>query len=203
MGETQIANEIKDVTAMFSDIVGFTTLSEHKDPAEVLNILNTTLGLASKSIMKHNGSIDKFMGDSIFSIFDDPLMTVIAAVEIQNLFTQLNEFRELTGEDPILLRIGIHTGKIIMGSIGTHERMDWTAIGDVINTSARLEKLSKKGQVLISEVTYNRIKEHVTYLEEITVDIRGKENGITAYFVDTVLFEDDGKKKSLTIVPLD
>ena len=195
----EIPKELKTVTIFFADMVGFTKKVELINPESAVNLLNIALSILVRSIENQQGYVDKFMGDSVMAIFDSPLNAVIAAAEVQHLFGELNEYRKYTEEEPINVRIGIHSGEVMMGDIGTHNRKDWTAIGDVVNTAARLEKNSKEGAVLISRDTYKLTHESVLFDKKGILKAKGKDKGIDVYFVKAVRFLKHGREMNIDV----
>ena len=187
-GQKRLPTEIRDTTVLFADLVGFTAKAERMDPQQLMELLNLSLGLTARSIEQHGGYIDKFMGDAILAIFGNPLAAVAAAVEVQTQFQQLNEFRVMGGAEAVELRIGIHSGKVIVGNVGTNHRMDWTVIGDVVNTASRIEKESVPGAVLISEPTFERIRQQVITLDRFQIRVKGKAERLQVMFVKSVSF---------------
>ncbi len=198
-GYLKLPNEHKELTIFFLDLIGFTAKSERLEPSKVIDLLNLAMGIAVKSIENHHGFIDKFLGDGIMAIFPDPLEAVIAGFEIQKNFSGLNEYRKISGEDVIELRIGINTGMVILGSIGTKKRMDWTALGDVVNTASRIEKSGEANGVLVSEATYEKVREHVTVRRSFTQKVKGREQQIMLHFLQSVNYVSGGEKKSLEL----
>lgn len=198
-GREELPNEVVNATVLFADIVGFTRLSESMHPLAVIEMLNLALGMVASALVRHGGMIDKFMGDAVFALFDDPLKAVAAAVEIQNLYLELNAMREIKDQPPIEMRIGIHSGKVIMGNIGNAERMDWTAIGDVVNTASRIEQSSAGGQVLISDSTYSMVEKQVEWQREMQISVKGKVEQLRVYFVKSVSFRVREKDQLLEI----
>lgn len=195
----RLPNEHRELTIAFLDVIGFTSKSEKLEPAQVVDLLNLALGIAVKSIETHHGMIDKFLGDGIMAIFRDPLEAVIAGFEIQLNFMGLNEYRVINGEEPIEMRIGLNTGMVILGSIGTKRRMDWTALGDVVNTASRIEKSSRANSVLVSETTLEKIKEHVTVSESFVQKVKGKQQEITLHFLKRVSYAGGGQMRTLEL----
>jgi class 3 adenylate cyclase len=186
-GLKSLPNEGKDVTILFADLIGFTSRSQSMAHNVLLDLLNLVMGIVVHSIEKNSGYIDKFIGDGVMCIFMEPLSAITAAIEIQNNLFQLNEFRTAGGADAVNLRIGINSGQVILGSIGTKKRMDWTALGDVVNTASRIEKLGRKNAVLVSLSTYLRTKDLIEVQEKIDVHIRGKvEEVASLYFIKSV-----------------
>jgi class 3 adenylate cyclase len=152
LGEDKLTNEECFVAVLFCDIVGFTSYVETNASSEsIINTLNTILRRVSGSIKLHNGSIDKFMGDSVMAIFRDPAEAIYAALDMQSHSADINGLRSRAGQDTLQLRIGIHWGEVVIGNVGTAERLDWTAIGDVVNTASRIEKNCHPGSILISQ----------------------------------------------------
>jgi adenylate cyclase len=149
------------VTTLFADIRGFTSLAERKSPQEIVAILNDYFERAVAAIFRHGGSLDKFIGDGIMALFGapqpterDPINAVQAAISLQEVIQQVNaDLRERGTDLRLSIGIGINTGEVTAGCIGSSERMDYTVIGDAVNLAARLESNAKPGQILIGETT--------------------------------------------------
>ncbi|MHB8127111.1 MAG: CHASE2 domain-containing protein [Desulfitobacteriaceae bacterium] len=192
--EIKVGGVRKDITLMFVDIRGFTPLSEKMEPEDIINILNEYLDLCSRAVFAFEGTIDKFIGDGVMSIFgapieqkDHPERAVRAALQMQRESGKLAErLMERYGRS-VSFGIGLNSGPAVVGNIGSQERLDYTAIGDTVNLAARLESNAKPGQILISKDTYERIKEKfkVTPLEPIKV--KGKEKPVEIYQVEEEL----------------
>lgn len=151
LGKTSLTNEEREVAVLFCDIVGFTSYVESNASSEsIIDTLNSILRRVSVSVKRNRGSIDKFMGDCIMALFDDPAEAVLAAVDMQSHAGDINSLRLRAGQQTLQLRIGIHWGEVVIGNVGTAERLDWTAIGDVVNTASRIEKGCQPGSILIS-----------------------------------------------------
>jgi adenylate cyclase len=153
------------VTIMFADIRGFTTLSERKQPQEIVELLNTYFERAAQAIFNHQGSLDKFIGDGIMALFGapkpserDPINAVQAAIALQGVVKSVNAELAEQGIEPISVGIGINTGEVTAGYIGSKLRTDYTVIGDNVNLAARLESNAKPGQILLGEQTYLAIQ---------------------------------------------
>ncbi|MBX7222798.1 MAG: FHA domain-containing protein [Blastocatellia bacterium] len=157
------------VTMLFADIRGFTTLSERKTPQEIVVLLNNYFERASNAIFKHNGTLDKFIGDGIMSLFGapqpsdaDPVNAIQAAIAMQREVQAMNRELEEQGTDfRVNIGIGINTGEVTAGYIGSKLRTDYTVIGDAVNLAARLESNAKPGQILIGEQTYARARAYM------------------------------------------
>ena len=158
LGGNRLTNEECFMAVLFCDIVGFTTYVENNEDEEsVIHTLNAILRRVSKSATMHGGLIDKFMGDCIMVLFRNPYDAVLAALEMQSHSIDINNLRSRAGQEVLQLRIGIHWGKVIVGNVGTVERLDWTTIGDVVNTASRIENHCQPGAILISQAIRDAI----------------------------------------------
>jgi adenylate cyclase len=190
------------VTGIFTDIKGFTTTSERMTPQELIDWLNTYMESMAAVIMDHRGVIDNYVGDAIKADFGVPIPrtteeairedaqnAVDCALAMEKKMHQLNEEWEKQGLPPTGLRIGIHTGTVVAGLLGSSERMKYTTLGDAVNTASRLESLDKSiGQdlvcrILISEKTRSLLEDR--YLTEPIgeVSLKGKEEKIVVHRV--------------------
>ncbi|MGI8554948.1 MAG: adenylate/guanylate cyclase domain-containing protein [Pyrinomonadaceae bacterium] len=148
------------ITVLFADIRGFTAFSENENPERVVGLLNRYFSVMSEIIFAHGGTLDKYIGDGLMAIFgapqaspDDARNALQTAVEMQQKLAVLNDELEGEGYKRIGIGIGLHTGEATIGYIGSEKRSEYTAIGDTVNLSARLEQNAKAGQILISEAT--------------------------------------------------
>jgi len=191
--DIQLGGVVKEITALFVDIRGFTAFSEANSPEKVVGMVNRYLALTSSAIQKNNGTIDKFIGDATMALFNAPnnvpdhaLCAVKAAWTMKKGATALKE--EILREYGVDLQfgIGINTGAAVVGNMGSDFRMDYTAIGDAINTAARLESNAGKGQIIISDATYQLVKQHVEVQELGTVNFKNKSVGVLIYSVENV-----------------
>ncbi|MCG6142954.1 adenylate/guanylate cyclase domain-containing protein [Leptospira bandrabouensis] len=188
--------ENKEVTILFSDIRSFTKFSEQRSAEEVVLFLNEYLSRMTDVIFKFNGTIDKFIGDAIMTIFgapfkaeDDALRAVKSAVAMNHELEKLNQ--KMQPQDKLYMGIGIHTGEAIVGNIGSDRRLDYTVIGDNVNLASRIEGLTKHYNcaILISETTYKQIEGKYSIddgfaIREIDkVIVKGKSKPITVYEV--------------------
>lgn len=183
----------REISALFVDIRGFTPLSEKVQPEEVVGILNEYLNLTAQSIFDNEGTLDKFIGDATMAIFNAPLDLqdhAFKAVKAAWAMKQGSEILQKKLEEKygrsVQFGVGINTGYAVVGNIGAKFRMDYTAIGDTVNTAARLESNAKPGQILISKETYERVKDRVeaSFLGEIKV--KGKEQGVPVYQLEGI-----------------
>jgi adenylate cyclase len=183
----------KEISVLFVDIRGFTPLSEKADPEEIVEILNSYLNLCAESIFTYGGTLDKFIGDATMAIFNAPLdLEDHAFKAVQTAWKMKEGSKEL--KDKLFERygrtvefgIGVNTGIAVIGNIGAQVRMDYTAIGDTVNTSARLESNAKPGQILISEATYERVKDRVEVIALGEIKVKGKAQGIPVYQLEGI-----------------
>ncbi len=183
----------KEVTILFSDIRGFTSMSEKMKPEEVVHILNEYFSAMIEIIFKYEGTLDKFIGDAIMAVFgapvahpDDPQRALRTAVEMREELKKLQEKWKGEGRPAFDIGIGINTGEVVAGNIGSSERMDYTVIGDNVNLASRLESLNKEHQthILISEDTYQKVKDVAKVRPIEPVKVKGKEKEVMIYEVE-------------------
>ena len=189
----ELGGEKRDVAVLFVDIRGFTTLSESLSPEEIVRILNRYLTLTSDCIFEYGGMLDKFIGDATMAIFNAPNDQedyVFKAVEAGLLMQKKGEElgKELLDEygKTVSFGVGVHVGPAVVGNIGSEKRMDYTAIGDTVNTASRIEGKSQAGELLISEEVYIMLKDRieVEFKEEMT--LKGKALPVPVYKVTGV-----------------
>ena len=173
---------------LFVDIRGFTTMSESLEPEQVVDILNEYLELTSRSIFNNQGTLDKFIGDATMAVFNAPVdlddyvfKAVCAAYDMRKGAEVLE--KKLTEQfgNSVQFGIGVNCGPAIVGNIGSVKRMDYTAIGDTVNTAARLESNAKRGEILISEAVYERIKDRIEAEPVGELSLKGKATKILTY----------------------
>lgn len=189
--EIKIEGESVNTTVLFQDIRGFTTLSESMSPEKLVAFLNRFFNSMSPIIINNGGIIDKYIGDAIMAHFgtikkygDDEYRAVKAAIEISSALSSVNQNQIKLGEAPVDIGIGIHTGNVIAGNIGSKERMEYSVIGDTVNTASRLEGITKLfgSKVIISETTYEKVKDKIQYIRTLgAVVLKGKTKPIKIY----------------------
>ncbi len=177
-------------TMLFVDIRNFTQISEQMSPSEVSQILNEYFSEIEPIISKHSGFVNKYLGDGLFAIFSDTsnpsvqaLNAVKCAMEILSAAKQLKEKLLSEGKPLINIGIGINTGEVFAGNIGSEKHLEYTVIGDSVNLVFRIESFNHtlKTQFLISEYTYEYVKEYVDVVKLSQVSIKGKSNPIDIY----------------------
>jgi class 3 adenylate cyclase len=161
---TEVEGAEREVTLMFVDVRGFTRMSEGLKARDVVSLLNDVFQLVSDAILQRGGTLDKFIGDSVMAYFGAPIPSEDHAVQAVNTAVDImrairNRNRSLgPGDHAAELGIGIHTGPVVVGNIGSDRRTDFTAIGDAVNVAARLEKLAKPGEILVTEAVQRRVR---------------------------------------------
>lgn len=188
-----LGGESRDIAVLFVDIRGFTPMSESLEPEQVVEILNEYLRLTTESIFKNGGTLDKFIGDATMAVFNAPFdlddyiyRAVCTARDIAAGSQELEEKLMARFGKTVSFGIGVNCGRAVVGNIGCDFRMDYTAIGDTVNTAARLESNAKKGQILISEYVYEAVKDRVEVTEIGEIPLKGKSKGVFVYQVDKV-----------------
>ncbi len=147
----ELPEEEKEATVVFGDIAGFTRMSEKLTPKEVISTLNDAFEVVTRYVYENKGDIDKFIGDAFFAVFDSPEDAARCMYFIQKEFELVNKFKRIKGKQEIHFRISIHTGPVIRGNVGGHNRFDNTLIGDTVNTASRLEQCCPAGEIVISD----------------------------------------------------
>jgi len=183
-----IPNREATLTFLFADLVSFTSWAENRTPDETVHMLNLSIGATSSVILHWGGHVNKFMGDSLFATFEDPVRAVGAGIEMQKQFQILNLIGMKDASSEIRVRIGIHTGPCILASIGTDDFMDFTAIGDSVNIASRLEKSCRPGAVIVSKSTVGLMEDQILISHPITVEAKGKSAPLDAWYVDRIRY---------------
>jgi len=178
----------KRITAFFGDIRGFTPISEQLPPEEVVAFLNFYLTEMTTIIFANEGTIDKFMGDCIMAVFgapvehsDDVYRAVKSGVEIQKRIEEMNKQRVTEGKQDIHVGIGINYGEAVVGNIGSTQRLEYTVIGDSVNTAARLQTVAKGGEIVVSDSVYREVKDHFDFLPMEPVKVKGKARSLKVW----------------------
>ncbi|MDH3723777.1 MAG: adenylate/guanylate cyclase domain-containing protein [Desulfobacteraceae bacterium] len=189
----KIGGRRKTVTILMSDIRGFTGLSETMDPEIMVQLLNRYLERMSKIILQYDGIIDEILGDSILAVFGvpekhetDPARAVACAVAMQNALDDLNNEFIREGHPPLEMGIGINTGSVVVGNIGSEVRMKYAVVGSAVNTAARIESNTVGGQILLGESTYDLVKETVTCGAPQAFMMKGIKKPLVVYAVKRI-----------------
>jgi class 3 adenylate cyclase/PAS domain-containing protein len=177
-----------EITTLFADIRGFTSFSEATDPETLVSVLNSYLAWAARSILEEEGTIDKFLGDAVMAWFNAPipqpdhtLRAVRAALAIREGILALHQ--DMPPEFQLSFGVGIHSGEALLGLVGTQERLEYTAIGDSVNTAKRLQENAARGQILISKISVENVRGLVDLKEVPPILAAGKQQPIPVYEV--------------------
>lgn len=197
-GDVNLGGEKRTATVLFTDIRRFTNLSERLSPEEVVNFLNEYFEVMVSCVTECGGIVDKFIGDAILCVFGAPvkgesisadaLSAMNCAKKMREKLLILNAKRTKKGLLEIQMGIGVHTGPLVAGNIGTTERMEYTVIGDTVNLCSRLEQMTKslKRAVLVSETTAALVEEEFELQELTTIEVRGRKEKVTVFYLDNV-----------------
>jgi adenylate cyclase len=191
-GKLDLGGEIREATILFADIRDFTSLSERLEPDKVVKILNRYFERMSKCVEAQSGLVDKYIGDAMMAVFgalggqvNHARAAAGAALKMRQEREQLNAELRDEGLDEIQAGIGIHTGQVLAGNIGSSSRMEYTVIGDAVNVAARIEGLSKElsRDILISQASVERLSDEFTFEYLGKVVVRGKEQQVKIYYL--------------------
>ena len=186
MRHNMLGGEYRTLTILFSDIRGFTAMSEKKKPSEVISIINFYLNLQAQIIRDNGGNIDKFIGDEIMASFsgdDATNKAVKSGLQIQATIEKENKKRETAGQTVCEVGIGINRGEVIVGNIGSHEHMDFTVVGSVVNVASRLCSTAKPGKVIVDKSSYDRASCRYNVELQTPFSIKGISYPIDTYSV--------------------
>jgi adenylate cyclase len=184
----QIGGQQSEITTLFADIRGFTSFSEQHSPEELVAVLNRYLAAGAEAVLAQEGTVDKFLGDAVMAWFNAPLpqpdhtlRAVRAALGLRSAIRKLHA--ELPPEAHLSFGVGIHFGKAVLGWIGTEKRLEYTAIGDAVNTARRIQENAARNQILISKSAYERVKKEVQAYPHFPLVVKGKSRPVGVYEV--------------------
>lgn len=182
----QLGGERQLVSILFADIHGFSILSEHLSPEELVEVLNGYLAVAYRAILQYEGTIDKYMGDGMMAIFNAPLPQPDHALRAASaaflLHREIETFaQQLPRSQRLTFRVGLHTGEAIVGNIGTRDLMNYTAIGDTVNVAKRLQENAQAGQTLMSRNTFDLVEKWVVVTKSEVLTIKGRSAPIEVF----------------------
>ena len=199
-----LGGEKREVTVLFSDIRGFTSMSEKMEPEEVVSTLNSYFSLMIDIVFKNNGTLDKIIGDELMIVFgaptssdDDTERAVKTAIEMQNKIEIFNKQRIIKKEIPIKVGIGINKGLVVSGNIGSRELMDYTVIGDTVNLGARLCSAAGPDEIIISNSVWFETKNTFNYKKLKPIKVKGKKDEIQVYKIQKQAINPFLKTKTL------
>jgi adenylate cyclase len=202
-GKVEVAKggELRDTTVLFSDIRGFTSMSESRAAQEVVDMLNEYFEQMVEIIFRYEGTLDKFVGDEIMALYgspvthaDDPIRAVRTAIDMLDVLARWNVERTSRGKVAVQIGIGINTGEVVAGYLGSSKALEYTVIGDSVNTGSRLCSAAKAGQILVSEDTEKRLGGLFELQEQPPMTLKGKSKPLRIY---AVIGEKGGKRLGL------
>ncbi len=199
-----IESERRLVTVLFADVTGFTALSERMDVEEVSMILNDCFGGLISSIMKYEGTIDKFIGDGIMAIFgaplaheNDPERAIRCALDMMKEIEQFNMRSALDVPAPLGLHVGLHSGWVIAGNVGNDLRMEYSVIGDTVNLASRLVEIAPKGQIFLTEDMHKLVTRIAVFDGPVPKIFKGKTEPVNVYRLKGLRSDDEAKRQQM------
>ena len=180
--------EMREVTVLFADIRGFTAMTENANAHDIVALLNDYFEVMVEVLFEFNGTLDKYVGDEIMALFGVPISqkdaafnAVECALEMMVALDEFNQTRAAENQPPIQIGIGINTGASVYGAIGSSKTLQYTVIGDAVNTASRLCSVAKGGQIIVSEETYRQVAHRIEALELPKVRVKGKVDELSIY----------------------
>lgn len=197
-GRVILAGERRTVTVLFTDVRGFTPLSERMRPEDVLALLNEYFTQMIDVLFTHEGTLDKFIGDGMMCLFgapvmhlDDPERAVRTAVAMQQTIARISARRGTTGESELRLGIGIHTGPVVVGNIGSERRLEYSVIGDTVNLASRVQAAAQGGEILVTQAVWELVKDVVECVDVGTRQVKGRDEPVHLHRVLGVRLRSD------------
>jgi class 3 adenylate cyclase len=188
-----LGGEEKDATILFCDIRRFTALAEEMPATAVVELLNTFFSRMIQVVLAHEGTVDKLMGDSVMALFgvpqpseEAPLRAVRCALGMHQALAELNRERARLKQPPIQMGIGINSGPVVAGNIGSIHRMDYTVIGDHVNIAARLQGIAEAGEILVTEATYAKVRDLVQASPRAPARFKGRQHPVAVYRIESL-----------------
>jgi adenylate cyclase len=187
----KLGGVLQTITVLFADIRGFTRISEHAPPEKIVQLLNRYFSAMTDIIFAHGGTLDKYLGDGLMALFGAPTVTakdaanaIAAAVAMQRRMLSINDELREEGFPEIGIGIGLHTGEVTVGYIGSERRSEYTAIGDAVNTASRLESNAKAGEILVSEVTAKAAHSRFQLAAREPISVKNREQPVPLFEVE-------------------
>jgi adenylate cyclase len=184
----QLGGRLQSVTVMFADLEGFTAMAERTEPHKLLAVLNSYHSMMVRMILERGGTVDKFIGDAVMALYNTPLeqadhavRAVLTAVDIRDSLLRFHQ--QFEPEYRMRINFGLHTGLAVVGNVGAPEIMNYTAVGDAVNLAARLQTLSKQGQILISDAVHHQIDGKMATTPLGAVRLKGRTEEVMVYEV--------------------
>jgi class 3 adenylate cyclase len=183
-----LGGDRRKVTVLMADLRGFTAMSEERTPEDVVDALNIYLGTMANVVMKYGGSVDNFIGDAIMAVFgapitkpDDTARAIACAVEMQNSMDAVNTEIEGRGLSKLIMGIGVSTGEVIAGNIGSEARIKYSVIGSTVNLAARIEGITSGGQIFAAAATFEEIRDIASIAGHLNVKLKGLNQPVPIY----------------------
>lgn len=195
LNDIELGGKQVEGSVVFADIVGFTRIAENTRPEDLVNILNRYFSLITRACEINHGSVDKYLGDGVMLVFGAPqsddehrFHAIKCALLIQRLVADENRRREQQGLFPVMFRIGINSGTMLAGNMGSQERMEYTVVGDTVNLASRLCSIANSGQIVISRDLYLKpdVRDRVLAGEYQAIRLRGIKDPVSTYLVEAV-----------------
>jgi adenylate cyclase len=187
----KLGGVLQTITVLFADIRGFTRISEHAPPEKIVALLNRYFSAMTDIIFAHGGTLDKYLGDGLMALFGAPTVTpkdaanaIAAAVAMQRRMLSINDELREEGFPEVGIGIGLHTGEVTVGYIGSERRSEYTAIGDAVNTASRLESNAKAGEILVSEVTAKAAHSRYQLAAREPISVKNREQPVPLFEVE-------------------
>ncbi|MCK5663761.1 MAG: hypothetical protein KAI17_09755, partial [Thiotrichaceae bacterium] len=180
----------KDLALLFTDIQDFTRLSENFEPEKIMKYLSEYFQTISKVIIETNGTVDKYIGDGVMAFWGAPIddedhvfHACQAAIKVRVALKQLNRKWQKEGKPSVITRFGISSGRVIVGNVGSDDRLNYTSLGDPVNLASRLENLNKSYDtgIMVSEFVYEKVKNQFKFKLLDRVAVKGKTQGVYIY----------------------
>ena len=203
--ELKLFGEERELTVLFADLRGFTSTSERATPAEVVALLNDHLSAMSDVIRRHGGTLDKFIGDCVMAFWGAPIddaqhaqHACDAAVDMLTTMDRQNQERRAAGKPTVDMGVGINSGKVVVGNMGSHDRFDYTVIGDAVNLASRLEGLTKvsPSRVLIGERTAELAGKEFAFVALGAEKVKGKAEPVKIYGLDATMRQQEQRARA-------
>ncbi len=186
--EVKLGGAKRDVVILFSDIRGFTSMSENMDPDDVAHLMREYFTEMVEIIFRNGGTLDKFIGDAIMALWGAPFGTpddadkaITAAIEMQRKLVELNQHWAQHGKPPIQIGVGINFGTVFAGNIGSEQRLEYTVLGDAVNTASRLCSAAARGEIVISDILYKRLKSPPKTESRDPIKVKNKTQPVPIY----------------------
>lgn len=186
--QLQLGGKRAEITTLFADIRGFTSFSESLDPEQLVSVLNRYLAAAAEAVLAEDGTIDKFLGDAVMAWFNAPILqpdhslrSIRAAIGIRQAVMAL--YKDLSPQYHLSFGVGIHFGEAVLGLVGSEKQLEYTAIGDSVNTAKRIQENAAAGQILISSEVYQQATEYVRVKQVEPIHAKGKRKPVEVFEV--------------------